>query len=151
MKYGQRGKTLVEMLGVLSIIGVLSIGGIAGYRLVMQKYRAAQIMDMASKTATLALIAYQGQGGSLVVGEYTGCPSTNGHAPLILDLKWQEADGIKGFCGISSEGAEIVTVHLDAPPSTQEVRDILTNIAGVSLSDSHPGYNGSTTFFIRTN
>ncbi len=31
----QRGRSMVEMLGVLAIIGVLSVGGVAGYRMAM--------------------------------------------------------------------------------------------------------------------
>lgn len=36
----QSGRSMVEMLGVLAIIGVLSIGGIAGYRYAMDKNEA---------------------------------------------------------------------------------------------------------------
>ncbi len=39
----QEGRSMVEMLGVLAIIGVLSIGGIVGYRLAMNHYQASQI------------------------------------------------------------------------------------------------------------
>ena len=31
------GRSMIEMLGVLAIIGVLSVGGIAGYSKAMQK------------------------------------------------------------------------------------------------------------------
>ena len=47
----QSGRSMVEMLGVLAIIGVLSIGGIAGYTLSMRRHRANQIVDYASKLA----------------------------------------------------------------------------------------------------
>ena len=36
----ESGRSMVEMLGVLAIIGVLSIGGIAGYTMAMNHYRA---------------------------------------------------------------------------------------------------------------
>ena len=36
-KKNQSGRSMVEMLGVLAIIGVLSVGGIAGYRMAMLK------------------------------------------------------------------------------------------------------------------
>ena len=39
----QSGRSMVEMLGVLAIIGVLSLGGIAGYRMAMNHYQANQI------------------------------------------------------------------------------------------------------------
>ena len=35
----ENGRSMVEMLGVLAVIGVLSVGGIAGYSKAMQKYR----------------------------------------------------------------------------------------------------------------
>ncbi len=39
MKFYQFGRSMVEMLGVLAIIGVLSVGAIAGYSKAMFKYR----------------------------------------------------------------------------------------------------------------
>ena len=45
MFQNQSGRSMVEMLGVLAIIGVLSIGGIAGYRYAMNKYRANEIIN----------------------------------------------------------------------------------------------------------
>ncbi len=41
----QSGRSMVEMLGVLAIIGVLSIGGIAGYSMAMEKYRINQALE----------------------------------------------------------------------------------------------------------
>ena len=39
-RIAQSGRSMVEMLGVLAVIGVLSIGGIMGYSYGMDKYRA---------------------------------------------------------------------------------------------------------------
>ena len=39
MKKLEHGRSMVEMLGVLAIIGVLSVGAIAGYSKAMMKYR----------------------------------------------------------------------------------------------------------------
>ena len=47
----ESGRSMVEMLGVLAIIGVLSVGGIAGYGLAMRKHRANGVMDYISKFA----------------------------------------------------------------------------------------------------
>ncbi|MBR5130026.1 MAG: hypothetical protein IKV03_02240, partial [Alphaproteobacteria bacterium] len=41
----QSGRSMVEMLGTLAIIGVLSIGGIAGYTYAMNKYRANETIN----------------------------------------------------------------------------------------------------------
>ena len=41
----QSGRSMVEMLGTLAIIGILSVGGIAGYSYGMDKYRANQTIN----------------------------------------------------------------------------------------------------------
>ena len=41
----QSGRSMVEMLGVLAIVGVLSIGGIMGYSYGMDKYRANETVN----------------------------------------------------------------------------------------------------------
>ena len=41
----QNGRSMVEMLGVLAIIGVLSTAGIAGYTKAMASYRANKLAD----------------------------------------------------------------------------------------------------------
>lgn len=41
----QAGRSMVEMLGVLAIVGVLSIGGIMGYSYAMDKHRANQTIQ----------------------------------------------------------------------------------------------------------
>ena len=55
----ESGRSMVEMLGVLSIIGVLSIGGIAGYSMAMNRYRANEALDMATKFAVVLYSAKQ--------------------------------------------------------------------------------------------
>lgn len=50
----ESGRSMVEMLGVLAIIGVLSIGGIAGYTLAMDKYRANENLATGSQCVILA-------------------------------------------------------------------------------------------------
>ncbi len=49
MKFNELGRSMVEMLGVLAIIGVLSVGAIAGYSKAMMKYKLnkhAEAMNM---------------------------------------------------------------------------------------------------------
>ena len=57
MKAKEQGLSMVEMLGVLAIIGVLSIGGIAGYTMAMNRYKANEILDLASKLSVAAQTA----------------------------------------------------------------------------------------------
>ncbi|MBR3501600.1 MAG: prepilin-type N-terminal cleavage/methylation domain-containing protein, partial [Alphaproteobacteria bacterium] len=44
-KNAQSGRSMIEMLGVLAIIGVLSVGGIAGYSKAMTKYRINKTIE----------------------------------------------------------------------------------------------------------
>ena len=41
----ENGRSMIEMLGVLAIIGVLSVGGIAGYSKAMHRYRVNKTID----------------------------------------------------------------------------------------------------------
>ena len=66
MKKLESGRSMVEMLGVLAIIGVLSVGGIAGYSLGMRKHRANGVADIASK---YALISYNDCQQKILNGE----------------------------------------------------------------------------------
>ena len=47
-KTEQSGRSMVEMLGVLAIVGVLSVGGIAGYSKALAKYKTSQTLDQIS-------------------------------------------------------------------------------------------------------
>ena len=54
MKNNESGRSMVEMLGVLAIIGVLSVGGIAGYTMAMKKYKANELANAVSMTIIAA-------------------------------------------------------------------------------------------------
>ena len=41
----ESGRSMIEMLGVLAIVGVLSVGGISGYSKAMGKYKINQCLD----------------------------------------------------------------------------------------------------------
>ena len=45
MKNNQFGRSMLEMLGVLAIIGVLSVGGIAGYSKAMEKFKVNKLIS----------------------------------------------------------------------------------------------------------
>lgn len=45
MKCCERGRSMIEMLGVLAIVGVLSVGGIAGYTKAMKKIRSEKTAE----------------------------------------------------------------------------------------------------------
>ena len=53
----ESGRSMVEMLGVLAVMGILSIGGIAGFNYAMDKSKANDILDGVNKRA-IALSTY---------------------------------------------------------------------------------------------
>ena len=55
MKTKQFGRSMIEMLGVLAIIGVLSIGGLLGYRRAVNNHQANVILDDVNRFAFVIL------------------------------------------------------------------------------------------------
>ncbi len=111
MKKQESGRSMVEMLGVLAIIGVLSIGGIAGYMLSMNRFRANNMIDKAGKFATVAFstkqtsiamgktdladtdIAYKTKElGALDTGETLAVKSISADGLVTLEVKFVNQD-----------------------------------------------------------
>ena len=65
----QSGRSMVEMLGTLAIMGVLTIGGIAGYRYAINKSNANTILNAVSQMAVTASTELTTQ-GSLTLPEW---------------------------------------------------------------------------------
>ncbi len=63
----QSGRSMIEMLGVLAIIGVLSVGGIVGYSKAMMKFKINKTIDQISQMAqnTRTLYARQRNYGNI--------------------------------------------------------------------------------------
>ncbi len=55
------GRSMIEMLGVLAIIGVLSVGGIAGYSKAMMKFKINKTMQQIAEIATNVRTLYAQQ------------------------------------------------------------------------------------------
>ena len=63
----ETGRSMVEMLGVLAIVGVLSVGGIAGYTSAMRSYRANEIVNATSMLYMLGIAQNAGAGDAQMV------------------------------------------------------------------------------------
>ena len=57
-KSNQAGRSMIEMLGVLAIIGVLSVGGISGYSKAMAKFKLTKQQDQLSMVLMNIRTAY---------------------------------------------------------------------------------------------
>ena len=70
MKYtNENGRSMVEMLGVLAIIGVLSVGGIAGYSKAMNTFKINKTTDQVSMLVANLRTMFSAQ------GDYAGLDS----------------------------------------------------------------------------
>ena len=61
----ESGRSMVEILGVLAIIGVLSVGAIAGYRYAWNKNKANQIVDGLSKAQVTVSTIMRGESSDI--------------------------------------------------------------------------------------
>lgn len=81
----QSGRTMIEMLGVIAIIGLLSVGAFLGYRTALDSYRAVSIQDIilkgkmavetSKRSATASTLQHYVQKTSLVCAGNTDCAS----------------------------------------------------------------------------
>lgn len=71
MRVNESGRSMIEMLGVLAIIGVLSVGGIAGYSKAMNKYKTNKVADNVSMIVTNIRTLYAQQ------NNFTGLTTEN--------------------------------------------------------------------------
>ena len=109
MRKNESGRSMVEMLGVLAIIGVLSIGGIAGYTLSMNRYRANAIVDTANKYASLVFGSCQSQFA-------TGASACT--VPTLATLGITAPDSVTISATAPAKDATSVSVSVTKFPST---------------------------------
>ncbi|MBQ8671316.1 MAG: hypothetical protein IJ525_02215 [Alphaproteobacteria bacterium] len=88
----QNGRSMIEMLGVLAIIGVLSVGGIAGYSKAMMKYRINKTIEQITLIAGNVRTFFANQGNYKGLSTGIGCSSDSPiiikKAKLVPDEMW---------------------------------------------------------------
>ena len=77
MRRSEKGRSMVEMLGVLAIIGVLSVGGIYGYTVAMNKYKANEVAQAMNMYGVMALSANGGTGNANLTANQAGVADSN--------------------------------------------------------------------------
>lgn len=70
MRNNEQGRSMIEMLGVLAIVGVLSVGGIAGYSKAMNKFKTNKVIDQVNMISTNVRTLFSSQ------RDYTGLNNT---------------------------------------------------------------------------
>ena len=117
---------MIEMLGVLAIIGVLSIGGLAGYTMAMNRHRANTILDYASRCVVVA----QTTGDGSTLGTETDCQE-------ILD-----GETLPGGADSVTLGGNVDQPTVTVSGITDKVKEAMDNRSGGTVSIS----NGVITF-----
>ena len=148
-KKSQSGRSMVEMLGVLAIIGVLSVGGIAGYSLSMRRHRANGVVDYVAKHS---MIAYSKCQQKVLNGEadygngiIVGCSSSFlvpydetlgmslftelGHPPAGTKLYHQDVE--------FNQTTKDESVYTLVKFSDQKLCQAVASIVGVSCTDNY--------------
>ncbi len=87
----ESGRSMVEMLGVLAIMGVLSIGAVAGYRWAMDKYEANEILNEVRKRAITSSQA-RISGHEIDLTEYGDNGRINGKYGVVADNAYNGDD-----------------------------------------------------------
>ncbi len=139
MKKLESGRSMVEMLGVLAIIGVLSVGGIAGYTLSMRRHRANGVADLVSK---YALILYGQCQQSILNGESSDVADCGNRTNKILFANAGVGDlpsGVKSisykkFETNSATGMDIVSINVGFIDS--KLCQALGSITGTGCSEN---------------
>lgn len=128
-KIDQKGRSMVEMLGVLAIIGVLSVGGISGYSKAMAKFKLTKAQDQMSmllmnvRTAFATSPSYLGlNNGSAVSFGIAPADMTiqvkGGSTTSILGINTKLTNAFGGEVYVSScDSSDIVSGKYDCSPN----------------------------------
>ena len=124
MMKNESGRSMVEMLGVLAIIGVLSVGGIAGYTMAMNKYRANEIAAAAAQCGIMA-VAKATTGGSKV--NSVDCST-------LMEIPSSASGNISSMKVVAdTDGTSTVTV-------TAKDAKVNTALKGMAISSNNNGF-----------
>ena len=124
----QSGRSMVEMLGVLAIVGVLSVGAIAGYSKAMMKHKINKTLDEISNIVANVRTVFNGKYEGL---DSRTNPDTLKGLNIIPENMWQETEIVNSF------GGNIILSGTDGYFSLQYTglsSDVCTNLAIQSWS-----------------
>ena len=141
-KKSESGRSMVEMLGVLAIIGVLSVGGIAGYSLSMRRHRANGIIDIAAKYALVNYGICQQKIMDGTISDVTSCNSMINFDDAGIGNK---PAGVTGMYPVTFKtnaktGTDTVPINIWFNHSDAKLCQAVASIAGSTCTGSSTGY-----------
>lgn len=124
----QSGRSMVEMLGVLAIIGVLSVAGISGYRMAMNRYQANKLLEEFNVVAMEASARIMSSKRSVPDDRYPTCLHTTASFD---DLSFEVKDGAQINTGLDGwhHGFNI-RIYKDEFKNSEVLRIFLENLKG---------------------
>ena len=135
----EAGRSMIEMLGVLAIIGVLSVGGIAGYSQAMSKYKVTKTTDQIQTMVTNIRTLFAGQ------RTYTGLetPKTAYTMGIFTDETYDSTNSV----GSNAYGGAITLTTADSAHQFVITYENIPNDACVRMimsdwGDSSSGFVG---------
>ena len=136
-KKSQSGRSMVEMLGVLAIIGVLSVGGIAGYTLSMRRHRANGVVDTFAKYALMGYTDCQKKLIDGEVGKLSHCHySVSFKDAGIVNLP-QGVREVMDYIKPDPNNSGVDTVFVSAKFDDDKLCQAVASIGGVSCDNGH--------------
>ena len=127
-RFAQSGRSMVEMLGTLAVMGVLSIGGIMGYSYAVDKYHSNQIMNDVNLRG-IDLIAQASRGGDFSLDEWPTKTSSDLDIGLEVDEATNTTEGGIYVNGVEKDICEIIADDL-LPEKVELVIDGETYTSG---------------------
>ncbi len=120
----QQGRSMVEMLGVLAIIGVLSIGAIRGYRWAMDKHMANQVLyEMNLNSAQLAMLLQKGNSHGITLS--LGSPYDDNKTFKTIDYGFEYGCGDGTSLGHECQNQNETVYYIKATGIPEKVCNIL--------------------------
>ena len=144
-KRGEYGRSMTEMLGTLAIIGVLSIGGIAGYSYGMDKYRANETINDVNLRG-IDLIRQVSMGQSLSLSEWS--KKSKAGYDISEPVLSAEGDAYFTISGMPKRVCEMIYQAIQNNPTTKIEINKATN---GDASDCNKDENNTMGFFFNQN
>jgi len=151
----QSGRSMIEMLGVLAIIGVLSVGGIAGYSKAMAKYKQNKLGDQISMLITNIRTLY---GNS---SDYSGLTTATAISMGAVDKEMQAASNTihnvyagsvsiaaATYNNVANSAFTLTIEKLPKPACTYMMSADWGSTVGSGWISIKTGANGATTYTV---
>ncbi len=129
----QSGRSMIEMLGVLAIVGILSAGAISGYSMAMQSYKTNALIDKIQIILQQLRVLHEGDYTSIGSGSNAKLIATG----MISDMKNYFGNSIYVNSYENSNapnGATIQIYTYEVPPSA---------CIKILLADWGPAFTGA--------